>query len=57
MGLGGLVWALREGGVGLGCDAFWGMVLGGCGGTGWVRRLVSWVLGAGMLCWGMGGCV
>ena len=33
------------------------MVLGGYGGTGWVRRLVGWVLGAGVLCWGMGGCV
>ena len=57
LGLGGLVWGLREGGVGLGCDGFWGMVLGGCGGTGWVRRLVGWVLGVDVLCWGMGGCV
>ena len=57
LGLGGLVWGLREGGVGLGCDGFWDMVLGGYGGTGWVRRLVGWVLGAGVLYWGMGGYV
>ena len=33
LGLGGLVWGLREGGIGLGRDGFWGMVLGGYGGT------------------------
>ena len=35
------------------CDGFRGMVLGGWGGTGRVRRLVGWVLEVGGLCWGM----
>ena len=53
MGVGGLVSGLHGNGVGLGCDGFWGMVLGGWGGTGRVRRLVGWVLEVGGLCWGM----
>ena len=56
-GLGRTGLGLARGGVGLGCDGFWDMVLGGYGGTGWVRRLVGWILGADVLYWGMGGYV
>ena len=45
LGLGGLIWGLCEGGVGLGCDGFWGMILGGWGGKDWVRRLAGCFLG------------
>ena len=63
MGVGGCFGLARVGfGVervvlGLGMVVLGDVFLGGYGGTGWVRRLVGWVLGAGVLCWDMSGCV
>ena len=49
LGLGGLVWGLREGGVRLGRDGFWVRVFRGLCGTGWVRVLVGCFFGSGGL--------
>ena len=53
-GLGRVDFWFTRGGGGVGCNGFWGRVLGGWGGTGWVLRLVGWVFGSGGMCLGMG---
>ena len=54
-GLGRAGFRLARGGVGLGCDGFWGCGLGVWGGTGWVRGLAGRVSGPAKLRLGMGG--